>query len=213
MLALPNHVAIGLVAENGDVLPPHQVGNLFQIVDGRHTAGRVVGRIEEDGPRRFVFRQEPFDLGDLRAELIRLSQRPHDGPGAPPLDVRQIGRKIGPEDEHAIARVQKRLAEELLKDFCPGAGDNVLGLGRDAELAFDEAGGCLAELGDAGGRAIVRLVVLDGLDARRLGRCRAVEGAVADFQLDDVLSGRFETLGDGQHGERRLDGERTGKLA
>jgi hypothetical protein len=48
----------------------------------------------------------------------------------------------------------------------------------------------------------VRLVILDRLHpARARGRC-AVERAVADLELDDVLAGRFERSRHAEHGER-----------
>ena len=48
-----------------------------------------------------------------------------------------------------------------------------------------------------------------GLD--RLGRRR--EGAVADFELDHILAGRDEALGDGEHAEGAFYGHRRGELA
>jgi hypothetical protein len=38
----------------------------------------------------------------------------------------------------------------------------------------------------------VRLVVLDRFDAAGARGCRTVEWAIADFELDDVLSGRLQ---------------------
>ena len=185
----------------------------LQIVFGRHAAGRIVGRVEEDRLGRLVLGQKPLDLGHVGPELVRLRQGPHDGPRTAPQDIRQVRREIRPEDEHAVARIEKRLAEELLEDLRAWPGDDVLGLGRDAELALHEAGRRLAELGDARRWTVVRLVLLIAWTPAALADGRAVERAVADFQLDDVLPRRFQGLGDGQHGKGRLDRQGTRKLA
>ena len=60
--ALPDHVAVGLVGEDHHVLTPDQVGDRLQIVSRRHAAGRVVRRIEEDGPGARVGGQELLDV-------------------------------------------------------------------------------------------------------------------------------------------------------
>ena len=44
------------------------------------------------------------------------------------------------------------------------------------------------------------------------GVLRAREGAVADLQLDDVLAGRLEPLGDGQHVEGGFGGQAAGEV-
>ena len=145
-------------------------------------------------------------------EAVRLPQRRQHGARAAALDVRQVRRKIRAEDEHAVAGIQERLAEELLEHLGAGAGDDVARLGRDVELLAHELRGRRAKLGDAGRRAIVRLVVLDRLHAAGPCRCRAVERAVADLELDDVLAGRLERARHCEHGESRLDGQRAGKI-
>lgn len=70
MAAFPDHVAVRLVAEDGDVLAADQVGDVLQILLGGNAAGRVVRRVEEDRLGRGVIAQEPFDLGDLGAEGV-----------------------------------------------------------------------------------------------------------------------------------------------
>ena len=51
----------------------------------------------------------------------------------------------------------------------------------------------------------MRLICLDGFDAAGTGRGRAVERAIANLELDDVLAARFECSCDGQDRERGLD--------
>ena len=140
------------------------------------------------------------------------SQRRQHGARAAALDVRQVRRKIRAEDEHAVARVQERLAEELLEHLGAGADHDVARLGRDVELLAHELGGRRAKLGHARRRAIVRLVVLDRLHAAGPRRRRAVERAVADLELDDVLAGGLQRARHREHGESRLDGQRAGKI-
>ena len=117
------------------------------------------------------------------------------------------------EHEHAVAGIEKRLAEELLKDLGARPDDDVLRAGGNAELLAHERRRRLAKRRQAGRRTVVRLVLLDRLLAGRLGRRRALERAVADLELDDVLALRLECLGHGQDGERRFDVQVLRKLA
>ena len=59
----------------------------------------------------------------------------------------------------------------------------------------------------------MRLVLLNRTDARRFRAERAVERAVANLQLDDVLSLSLQRLRHGKHRERGFDCERLSKLA
>ena len=207
MAAAPDHVAVRLVAEHGDVAPAHDVGDALQVVLCRDAAGGVVRRVQEDGSRRGIVVEEPLDVGSCRPEAVRLAQRCQHGARAAALDVRQVRRKIRAEDEHAVAGIQERLAEELLEHLGAGAGHDVARLGRDGEFLADELRRRRAKLGDTRRRTVVRLVVLDRLHAARACRCRAVERAVADLELDDVLAGRLESARHCEDGERRLDGQ------
>src|SRR5690606_32026134 len=107
----------------------------------------------------------------------------------------------------------ERLAKELLEDLRAGARDDVLGLGRHIELAAHERRGGFPELGYSGRRAVMRLVLLDRTNAEGLRARRAVERAVADLELDDILASSLQRLGDAEHGERRLDRQRSSELA
>ena len=69
----------------------------------------------------------------------------------------------------------------------------------------------LAEARQAERRAVVRLAVVDGLDAGLEGVRGAGERAVADLQLDDVLALGLEPLGDGQHVEGGFGGQAAGE--
>ena len=149
MAAAPDHVAVRLVAEHGDVAPAHDVGDALQVVLRRDAARRVVRRVQEDGARRRVVVQEPLDVGDGRAKVVRLAQRRQHGARAAALDVRQVRRKVRAEDEHAVAGIQESLAEELLEHLGAGAGHDVARVGRDVELRADELRGRRPKLGHA----------------------------------------------------------------
>ena len=129
----------------------------LQVVLRRHAAGGVVRRVEErsraaTGRPRGSARCRP-----RRAESHSLAARRQHGACAAALDVRQIRREVGAEDQHAVAGIQEGLAEELLEHLRAGAGDDVARLGGNVELFADELRGRSSELGDAGRRAIVRL--------------------------------------------------------
>jgi hypothetical protein len=58
----------------------------------------------------------------------------------------------------------------------------------------------------------MRLVGFDCVDAAAAGRCRAVEGTVANLKFDYVFTPCFELLGHGEHGESSLNGEGTREI-
>ncbi len=97
--------------------------------------------------------------------------------------------------------------------FAPGPATTFFGLSRDAELRSRRIRGRLAELGKAGRRAVVRLVVLDRVDAGGLRGRRAGERAVADLELDDVLALGLQRPGHAEHGERGFDCQRSSEVA
>src|SRR5690606_8017282 len=146
-------------------------------------------------------------------EFVRLAKRREDRAGAPAQDIRQIRRKVRAEHQHAVAGIQERLAEELLENLRSGPCDDILRLRRPAELAADERRRGLAELRDAGRRAIVGLVLLDRADAMGPRARRAIERAVADLELDDVLALRLQGLRNPQAGACRLDRQRASEPA
>ena len=43
MLSVPDHVAVGLIAEDGDFLPTDDIGDGIEVARGRHSTRRVVG--------------------------------------------------------------------------------------------------------------------------------------------------------------------------
>lgn len=89
----------------------------------------------------------------------------------------------------------------------------MIGGGGDAELSGDEAGGSGAEFGEAEAGTVAGVVGLDGGDAGGLGGGGAREGAVADFEFDDVLAAGLEGAGGGQDGEGGFGVERGDEAA
>ena len=56
------------------------------------------------------------------------------------------------------------------------------------------------------------LVVVDGIHAGLFGGGGAFEGAVTDFEFDDVFASGLEIFGDGEDGECCFDGELPGEI-
>ena len=187
MPAAPDHVAVRFIAENSDIAPPDQIRQGFQIVLGGHAAGRVMRRVEKDGPgmRRLV--HEPLHIIQIGAELILLPQRTIDRLGAAPLNVGAVRREMRTEDKNGISRIEKRLAEELFEHLGAAADHDILRPHRDSEFALIIGGDCLAKRRQAGRGAVVRGVAVDGLDAGGAGVLGTGEGTVADLEFNDIL--------------------------
>ena len=162
---------------------------------------------------RFVAREKLPHVVQVRAEVVRRFQLgQHDARVAPEY-VRRIGGEVRAEDQHGVAGVQERLAEQLLEVFRARAGDHMVARDRQSVLAIDVLGRGLPELHDAERRAVPAVAVADGLHARLDGFRRGRKRAVADLELDDVLARGHETLGDGEDAEGAFDADGRGELA
>ena len=128
--------------------------------DTKHD-GRVGVLIQHDRLRRGIGVEEVLDVRDSGTKLVALLERREHRPSRAALDVRHIGRELRTEDEAAISRIEERFAEELLEDFRPRPDDDVGCLSGDIELGLHEPRSRLAKLGQAGRRAVVRLIVGD----------------------------------------------------
>jgi len=212
MPSFPDHVAVGFVAEDGDVLAADEVGEIAEVIFGGDASGGIVRGVEEDSLDAGVLAEDGFDFRDVGAEVVALLKRAEDDATVTALNIGDVGGEIGAEDEDAIAGVNEGFAEELFEDFGPGADDDVFAFGGDIEFAFDEGGCSVTESGESGRGAIVGLIVLNGTDAGVFGGGGAFEGAVTDFEFDDVFASGLEIFGDGEDGECCFDGELPGEI-
>ena len=146
----PHHMAIGFVAEYGDLLASDQVCDAAEILLGRDAPGRVVWGVEKDRLRRRILRQEALDISGVRPKLVRLSEGREHRPTTPSFDVRHVRRKIRAEDQHPIAWVEKRLAEELLENLGTWSDHYVLALGGDPEFVAEELSRRITEFRQTG---------------------------------------------------------------
>ena len=213
-LPLPDHVAVRLVAEDGDVACRGR--------GRRCAAGRLRSRRRRSGCAASSGRSR---AATGRRRGTARCRRPSGGTRSPAAAASSTARaprrsmfgmyvgKYGLKTSTPSPGFKNASQKNCSNTFAPGPATMLLGLGRECRTpSRTNSRGRLAELGDARRRAVVRLVVLDRLDAAGSRRCRAVERAVADLQLDDVLACGLQELRDREHGERRLDGQRAGKL-
>ena len=88
--------------------------------------------------------EKPPHVVEVRAEVVRrLQLRQHDARVAPE-DVRRIRGEVRAEDQHAVAGVEERLAEQLLEVLRARARDDVIAGDRQPVLAVHVLGGGLA---------------------------------------------------------------------
>ena len=171
---------------------------------GRHPAGRVVGRVQEDGARPWVSGQEvPHVLGPGPEPVLDLEGN-QDRASLPALQVGNIRGKVRTEHQDAVARVDQGLGEVLLEWLRSRGHHDILRTGRIAELGGHERGGRLAESRQPQARTVAGLVLLDRLDAGGLGVRSAGKWAVADLQFHHVLAPPLQAPRQGQHRECRL---------
>ena len=127
--------------------------------------------------------------------------------------VRNVRGEIGAEDKNSVARIEKRLAKKLLENLRSRPGDDVVRFGRYLEFLADKTRRRRAKTGNSERRAVVRLVPFNGGDAGRLGRSRAVERAVANLELNDILALSLELFSESKNGKGGFYGKRLSKSA
>ena len=192
VLALPDHVAVGLVAEDRRrSLPRTRSAMSLQVLLRRDAAGRVVRRIEKDRPRRRRPRREIARCScDVRPKLVRLLAAARAPARAPRRSMfgMYVG-KYGLKTSTPSPGFRNASQKNCSKTFAPGPDDDVLRLGRDVELGADELarrprGTPAAPATGNSATGCSWIASMPAACARR----GAVERAVADFQLDDVLA-------------------------
>ena len=175
MTAVPDHVAVRFVGKDHELGSAHNVGDRGQVVARCHATSRVVRRIEQDRPRPGIGREKMPDIVGRWPKLIFDLQGRKHGPRTAPLQVRHIGRKLGSEDQNAIARVKHRLGEKLLEGLGTRADHDVFRRDGIAEFGRDKTRPRRAEFGQPEARTVTGVVFLDRLDARPSSRAACWE--------------------------------------
>jgi hypothetical protein len=72
MLALPNHVAVRLITEDGDIPPPDEFSQPAQIFLSRYTSRWIVRRVQKNGLGFGMIAYELLHIVQIGPELILL---------------------------------------------------------------------------------------------------------------------------------------------
>ena len=193
--ALPDHVAVRLVAEDRDVAAAHEVG------DRRCRSSSVVTPpVGLCGELRKIARGAGSSLRNrsISATSGRNSFDCCSGVSTARAPRRSmfgmyVG-KYGLKTSTPSPGLRNASQKNCSKTFAPGPATMFSASAGMPNSARHELRRRLPELGNPGRRAIVRLVVLDRVDAAGPRRRGAVERAVADLELDDVLALGLERL-------------------
>ncbi len=190
MLAVPDHVAVRLVAEDGDVAcrGPGRRCAASRPRSSRRRSGCAAssGRSPAaTGRRSGTARCRPASGRKSFACFSGVSTARAPRRSMFGMYVGKYGLKTSTPSPGFRNASQKNCSNT----FAPGPTTMFSGFapGCRTPSRTNSAAAC-AELRQAGRRAVVRLVLLDGVDAGRTRRGRAVERAVADLELDDVLA-------------------------
>jgi len=201
--ALVADVEVGLVAEDKEVVTPHERGDVFEFLAARFGAGGILEVVEDEEARagRDMFLQ--VVEAHLEVALPLAEAVGHRAP-APELDLRLVEGIARAGVERLVARLQERLEELVDHRLAAGLDGDVLGGVARPVRAVDLLGEFCAQFRDAGRRAVAGLSRVDGAqcgldDVARRGQVHVaqVEG-VHRFALR-LAGGRL-----GAHGKGRL---------
>src|SRR5437660_10944584 len=138
-------------------------------------------RVEKNRASARTGSQEQLPIVQIRPELVILSKLAGDHAGAAPLNLRAVGREVRTENQHLIARIKESFTEELLEKLRPRADDHIFGSNRKFEFLSIISGDSLAESRQPQGRAIMGLLIFNGLDTGGGRGSRRGKRTVADL--------------------------------
>ncbi len=176
-----------------------------QLVDLRldaDAAGRVGGRVDDDQPR--LRRDAREHVLRLEAEAVLFEQRQRHRRGAGELDGGLVDREAGVRIDDLGAGLAEHRDREIHRHLAAGHDQHVGRIDVDAVAAVQVGGHRLAHLGDAVGRGVAVVAVLQRLDRRLDDMARGLEVGLADAEADDGLALGLQRLGAGQDLERRF---------
>ncbi len=201
-LAVVDHLRVGLVGEDHDVVLHGDLGDRLEVLHGEHRAGRVVRRVDDD--ELGLFGDERGKLSRIEAELAVLAQRRRDGGCADELSHGLVDREAGVRADDLVALVHQREdAEE--EDRLRARGDDDLG-----GLVVGPAGVieilCVAlpSLRQPRRRAVAGEAVLHRLVCGIDDVVRRLEVGLADLEVDDIAALFLKLAGPRQHLKRCL---------
>ena len=128
----------------------------------------------------------------VEAEVLLLAQMQRNRGRTGEVDHRLVDREAGVRVDHLVARADQRQDDEEHDRLAAGRDDDPLRTDVDAARAADVVGNRLAQLGNSGGRGVVRLSGPQRLDARLDDVRRRVEVGFADLQMDDAAPLRLQ---------------------
>ena len=210
MLALIKNLAVDLVGEHHQVTVSTQARDLAEVFFGNDAAGGVVGRIQN---------QQPGAVAKLICQRVQVQRktalfRQPEGFGLSPqvLDHGLVDGEAGVGVEHLVAGFQQSQQGEEQDGFGAWHHHYLLGRDPDAAAGGDLLGDGFPQLRVALGRAVVCPALLQGGLSGGHNVRLGGEVRLADFQVDNVTSGRFQLAGPRQHLKRRLGSQPTHPL-
>ena len=199
-----HEVAVDLVRDDIDIVPAAHLRDGLELRAGVDHAGRVAGRVEHE--HLGLIRDGGVQLGGGDLEIRLLLRRNDHGHRARLLDHLGIADPVGRGDDDLVPGVAQRHQGNVNRVLGARSDHDLPGLIFQAEIGLQAVAGGLAQLHQAGGRGVLGLVVLDGLNARLLDVLGRGEVRLACAEADDVLALCLHLL------EQRIDRQRGGRL-
>ena len=198
MLAGVQNVLVDFVGHHIQIrVGTRHLGHGFQLVPREGGTAGIFGGIEDEQPGALVdqFRQ-PGQVGMVGPFL---QQAHRHGFGAAEFNHRLVDGKagVGVDDLGAGFRQGQQRIEH--NGLGPGGNHNLLPVGVNAPHFAAVAGHGLPQFRQTGRRAVVRIAVLQSLDAGLDNVGRGLKIGLPDFQVDDFAALGFQGAGPRQH--------------
>src|SRR3990172_3615172 len=194
--SLVEDAAVHLVGEHHDVAAPDHLGDGLQVALAKHTASRVVGRVDDDhlGAGRDLGAQ----LVHVETELPLLAQWDRDRRPAHELDHGLVDGEAGVGIDDLVPFVDQDEHNVKHNRFRAGRYNDVTRVNLDAAGLGDVLRDSLTQLRDAGGGTVVREPLAQGLNSSVPDMLRGIEIGLAHFDVNDVNPLGLQGFGFGQ---------------
>jgi len=183
MLPLVEDPGVDLIGQHEEVAIAQQIPQPAHVLAREHAAGRIVRAVQDDEARPIG--QQARQLIDVQREAELFADRDRHRAGVDEVDGRAVDReaRVGVDDLVPLVHAGEQREED--DRLGPGGDDDVLRVDGNPPESRRVPRDGLADLGQAGRRAVVRVAGAKGLDGGVGNVPWCIEVRFADLEVDD----------------------------
>jgi len=155
MCSLVDDLAVDLITEHPEIMFDRQFRDSVQIVGTEHSAGGVLGRIDDQHFRLVIC--QSAEVLDVEGKILLLGQLQRDRLALQEIDHRFIDGKTRIGIDDFVAGIDQGSQGKIDDGLAPGHDHHVVGTDIDTAIASNVLGENLSHIGHAGGGTVMRV--------------------------------------------------------